>query len=414
MAIDFSDLGGQPLNQQGIDFSDLGGTPVPTNTAPSSLDQVKAGIKQVADSPDIQPFNGINPFTKPKGTPVEQVLGSMRQLYSLPLRFSQTLGMASQPVADYTAEKLGQVGVNPYASAAAAMVAGAAADPRSWVPMGGMSVDHPGELPTEVAEVREARTGVPARQFKALYKDPGAIFAGKNIKGAGQAIGAAKEAAGIDLGVSGNPASLTPENIERINPTKATKIEDINTVIGKINSGQAPSPQEAQNALDSVNSILSQPSVQNNRDVFRQWNIVKTHINNALQNVAPDVRAANQQYARESLGEDFSGLHAVNKNGKPSKLGLIAQTVPAAIGALLGHLIPHLNTLEGTAAGYELGKTIDQLYHAPYVAGLQTAAGAVADRALDPALSATEQIQTSPQVMALVARYMQQQKKNGN
>lgn len=369
--------------------------------------QIQAGVQQVASQPDIQPFNGINPFTKPTGGPVQQVLGSMRQVASLPLRYSATLGQASQPVADATADTLGKAGVNPYVSAGTAMIAGVAADPRSWVPIGGVSAEHPNSLPLDVAQSREARTGVPARQFQALYKDPGAIFSGGNVEQAGANIGAAKEAAGINPGVTNDLSSLTAENIDRINPTKAMKLDDINNVLGKVTNGQVPTPQEAQNALDGVNGILSQPSIQNNRDMYRQWSAIKTHINDALGQAAPDVKTANAAYAREKLGQAFSGTNAVNKSGTPSKLAMLAQQVPGAVGGAIGGA---LGGTGGAAIGYEGGKMLSSLYHAPIVAGLQTAAGSVANRAVNPILSLIEKAGTSPQAQAFVARYLQQQK----
>jgi hypothetical protein len=407
-----------------------------------------------------------------------------------PARLSNTLGQASQPAADYTAEKLGGMGVNPYISAATGMATGMAADPRSWVPTEGVSIEHPNELSLKVAQAREARTGVKARDFQRLYKDPGAIFAGNEVQQAGADIGSAKVVAGIDPGVTNDLSSLTPENIDRINPTKAMKLDDINTVLAKLkNEGQGElpviqagskmgdphalfayndqfgpggtarsiynvfgdpqhpalqtrgwgssistedaqqagipitgrlpnsmqyepigsaklTPQEAQNALDSVNSILSQPSVQNNRDVFRQWSAVKTHINEALGKVAPGVRAANQTYAREKLGQTFAPLSAVNKSGTPSKLAMLAQQVPGAVGGTVGGA---LFGPGGAAAGYELGKMANSVYHAPLMAGLQTAAGSAVDSAVNPLLSALEKMGTSPQVQALVARYLQGQ-----
>lgn len=483
----------------------------------NALNQAKVGVGQVASQPDLQPFKGVNPFSKPQGGPVDQVLGSMRQVANLPLRFSQTLGAASQPVSEWTAGKLGEAGVNPYVSAGAGMLAGAAVDPRSWVPIsgeipksagsaelpvmqpgattgephalfayndnfgpdgaerslynvfgdkehpvikqtghgssitkadldkagipvvgrqpnslkyqpldelsapsapdqgflaqrGGVSLEHSNELPLKVAQGREARTGVPARQYQALYKDPGAIFAGGKIDEAGANIGKAKAAAGIDPGVTSDLSSLTPENIDRINPTKAAKMDDINSVLGKITNNQLPSPQEAQNALDSVNSIMSQPSVQNNRDVFRQWAAVKSHINESLQNVAPDVRAANQGYAKQKLGEAFSPMNAVNKSGTPSKLGMMATKLPGVVGGAVGSMVHGLPPGMGAIGGYKAGQFLDQLYHSPFAGGVQTAAGSVANRAVDPLLEALEKMGTSAPAQALVARYLEQRK----
>lgn len=266
------------------------------------------------------------------------------------------------------------------------------------------TAEQPDQLPLNVAQAREARTGVPARQFQALYKDPGAIFSGGNLPQAGADIGSAKAAAGINSGVTNDLSSLTPENIDRINPTKAIKIEDINTVIGKITGSQSPSPQEAQNALDSVNSILSTPSVQNNRDVFRQWSAIKTHLNDALGQVAPGVKEANQVYAREKLGQAFAPMAAVNKSGTPSKLGMLAQKVPGAIGGAIGGAV---GGTPGAVIGYEAGQGLSGLYHAPFVAGLQTAAGAMANSAIGPALTAAEQNIPGPLLQAYLNRYGQ-------
>lgn len=388
------------------DFKPPANEAVSQTNSPDLSSQIQAGVQQAASSPDVQPFpnRGINPFTKPEGGPVQQVLGSMRQMASLPLRYSATLGQASQPVSEFTAEKLGGAGVNPYVSAGAGMIAGVAADPRSWTPIGGVSAEHPNELSENIAQAREARTGVKARDFQRLYKDPGAIFAGGKVEQAGQQIGAAKEAVGINPGVTNDLSTLTPENIERINPTRTMKLDDVNSVLSKVMNGQVPTPQEAQNALDSVNSILSQPSVQNNRDVFRQWSAIKTHINDALGQAAPAVRTANQAYAREKLGQTFAPMSAVNKGGTPSKLAMLAQQIPGAVGGAVGGAIAGPG---GAAVGYEGGKMLSGVYHAPFIAGLQTAAGSAINKTIDPVIEALQKAGTSPQVQAFVARYLQ-------
>lgn len=379
-------------------------------------DSFNNAVGQVTSQPEFQPFQGGIPkvsdvLDTKNPSALGQVMGTARKMVSLPARFSQTLGSASEPVSNAVTEGLGygsaRVGhpLPAWLSATAGMAGGMAADPRSYIPGGGVAKEQSSFLPDSVAEAREARTGVPARQFKALYKDPSAIWAGDKQVQAGQAIGEAKEAAGINPGITHDVESLTPENLDRINPTKAVKIDDISTVLQKIKDGTKPSPQEAQNALDSINSILNTKLPDK---VFRQWTIVKGHINNALQDVAPDVRAANQAFAHEALGNDFAGMDAVNKNGKPSKLGLIARGGAGLAGALAGHLIPGMNTPEGIFAGYQAAKYANQAYHAPFVAGLQTAAGAYADRFLNPAISGAEKTVTSPAVLAYVQRYLAQ------
>lgn len=398
------------MNEYGSNGNDNSTSIVPSN----AVQQIQNGVQQVASQPDIQPFNGINPFSQPQGGPVQQVLGSMRQVASLPLRYSATLGQASQPVADATAESLGKAGVNPYVSAAAAMIAGAASDPRSWTPTGGISMEHPNELPLDVAQAREARTGVPARKFQALYKDPGALFAGNNINQAGQDVGAAKEAAGISQGVQhGDLDSLNPENIQMVRSPRAAGREALNSILLKkaqndgVIEGSGITPDELNLALADSNNRLSK--LQPGSATFQQESAIKSNLQNILEQIAPDVKKANATYAREKLGQSFAPMNGVNKNGTPSKLGLMAQGGSAAIGALLGHLVPGVNSLEGAGVGAMVGKTANQLYHAPFVAGLQTAGSAVANRAIDPVITAIQQMSTSPQAQALVARYMQNQ-----
>lgn len=318
-------------------------------------------------------------------------------------------GYMAQKLANMTGAGNQNMAPTDYAAATAGMAVSAIPQLLASKFLAGKPIENAEGLPLNIAQTREARTGVPARDFQRLYKDPGAIFAGGNVQQAGAEIGTAKAAAGINPGVTNDLASLTPENIDRINPSKEIKFDDINEVLGGMRNGEFPTPQKAQNALDSVNNILSQPSVQNNRDVFRQWSAIKTHINNALGEVAPDIRQANAAFAREKLGQTFAPMSAVNKSGTPSKLAMLAKKVPASLGAAIGGSIGGLG---GAAAGYEAGSGFSSLYHAPYIAGLQTAAGAVADRALDPILSGIQRNASGPALQAYLEQYYRQ--KNGN
>lgn len=361
-----------------IDFQPVDQGNAPIDFQPS--DQTSSPPTQSTNSPDIggsiSKYLGYAQKAVPyvsafaSGNPMEGV-----SQYAAP-KIADAMTQGANYLGGQVAEQGGKYFPNasPIIPAAAGFVTSIAANPLNYAGVSETGTPSAGSegLDPAVAASREARTGVPARQFQALYKDPGAIFAGDGLKQAGQDIGTAKVAAGIDPGVTNNIASLTPDNIDRINPTKATKIDDIQTVLGQIQNGQPPTPQQAQNALDSVNSILSQPTVQNNQDVFRQWSAVKTHINNALADVAPDVKSANQAYAREKLGQNFEGMEPVNKSGKPSKLGLMARGTSAAAGGVIGALTGG-HPVFGAGAGYEVGKYLDQAYHAPYVAGLQTA-----------------------------------------
>ncbi len=161
-------------------------------------------------------------------------------------------------------------------------------------------------------------------------------------------------------------------------------------------------PQEAADGLKAVNSILSQPSIQGNQDVYRQWSAIKTHLNNALGEVAPDVKAANTAYAREKLGQTFAPMNAVNKSGTPSKLGMMAQQIPKTAGAAIGGSI--FGT-PGAVAGWKAGELASGMYHAPYVAGIQTAAGGLANKVIGPGLNATERSIPGPLIQAYLAQY---------
>lgn len=492
-------------DQKAADF--LGSSPAVNNA-----------LQTIGSQPEMQPFQKGYPklsdvVDTQNPNALGQTLGTLRKLYGLPMRFSQTLGAASEPVTDAVTDYLGKLrnengeNINPYVNAAVGMAAGVAVDPRSYVPIsekavkapskadlpvmqvskigeptalfdhndpntgkssymiqgdpaihgysttpnvpfetlqqkgipvvgktqkaaqlghepldvipqsvppgssqgffekrGGVAFQNPDELPLNVAQAREARTGVAARDFQRLYKDPGAFLKGGKVKEVGAQIGVAKEAAGIDPGVTNDLASLTPDNIDRINPTKAVKIEDINTVIDKMRQKQIPTPQEAQNALDSVNSILSQPSVQNNRDVFRQWSAVKTHINSGLGQAAPEVRAANSAYAREKLGQTFSPLSAVNKSGTPSKLAMLARQIPGAVGGAVGGT---LFGPWGAMGGYSAGMSASAAIHSPFMAGIQTAGGAIANQGI----ASFERGLTNSAVQSLMADYVQQRGK---
>lgn len=397
MAIDFQPLDSgskidfQPIDQASTPSSDYG------DMASKAIGYAQKAVPYVAAFASGNPMEGVSQYAAPK--------------------IADAASQAANYLGGQVAEKGGQAFPNIPAAipAAAGMATSIAANPLNYVGLGETGFKGgPSELPAATAASREARTGVNARDFQRLYKDPGSFFAKGDTNQAGKAIGDAKTAAGIDLGVNNNVTSLTPDNIDRINPSKSMKMDDINNVLGKITSGQPPTPQEAQNALDSVNSILSQPSVQNNRDVFRQWSAIKTHINNSLGEVAPDVKAANQDFARLKLRDTFASSDAVNKNGKTSKLGMMAKGGSAAMGALLGSFAPGGHPFMGAEAGYALGRTANQIYHSPYAAGLQTAIQSYLDQNAGSGLANVENAGAVPSASAIAAYLQNRNQNQGN
>lgn len=429
---------GQPINatMESIaqPFRDIGNAVIPY-------------AQQALSRPEVQPFQGINPFSKPQGGPVQQALGAAGQIASLPLRWSATLGQASGPVSEYVAENnqpgtmtnkvfsslvsgpiFGQtktvqnVVANPYASAMAGMVAGAAADPRSYVPASGLSAEHPNELPLKVAQSREARTGIPASQFQQLSRDPGALWAKGDISQVGEQLGKAKIKSDINLGVQHNDVgTLTPENIKMARSPRVVGKDALSSITDDLQAARELVPDatpEEHIALadihpDTVNKALIDSNARLNKlipgtDQYRAESAIKSNLQNVLQNVAPDVKAQNAAYARLKLRDAFKGYEPLNKNQTPSKLALIAKQVPKALGAAVGNA---LFGPAGAVGGWKAGEWAADLYHAPRIAGLQTAVGSVAGKPVNQLLLALEKMGTSPQAQALVARYLQQ---NGN
>ncbi len=66
------------------------------------------------------------------GDPIQDSLNTAKQILEFPSRLSQNLGELSGPVSEMAATHLGAMGLEPHVSAALAMAAGMAVDPRSY------------------------------------------------------------------------------------------------------------------------------------------------------------------------------------------------------------------------------------------------------------------------------------------
>lgn len=250
--------------------------------------------------------------------------------------------------------------------------------------------------PGIAARLKQMRTGVEASSFERLRRDPTAFFNPASRKEAGAAIGAAKQQAGVNMGVTDDISSLTKENLGKArNPmAAASKAQDaiadkISTTL-ESNPGLAPSEairssgitaDEAATALDGINKRLAklERSEGAGSPSFQKWTAIKSHIQTVLDEVAPNVRAANSEFSRIALRDKFMEPMPVNQSGTMSKISTFGFT-PAGAG---------VGAVAGGPVGAVIGAAAVQAARSPFLAGLGTATRGLIDKITDPALTAT-------------------------
>lgn len=89
-------------------------------------------MRQIGSQPSMQPINSLNPIPEATGDPTKDVLNSAKSIAEFPFRLSQTMGKLSEPTENMVVEHLGKLGLPAPISAALAMAAGMAVDPRNW------------------------------------------------------------------------------------------------------------------------------------------------------------------------------------------------------------------------------------------------------------------------------------------
>lgn len=193
-------------------------------------------------------------FLQPLTNAAERVQSSMPMVAGMiapPLGMAQYAGskinQASGQLGESVSEKLGEAGVNPYASAALGMGAAIASNPLSYLnPEIGLTTKlAPAKgAPSLNARLAERATGVKASSFERLRRDPGAFFSLASREKAGEAIGAAKIEAGVSPGVTNNITSLTKKNLEKARNVSSAGAKAENAIIQKIEnaleSGELP------------------------------------------------------------------------------------------------------------------------------------------------------------------------------
>lgn len=172
-----------------------------------------------------------------------------------------------------------------------------------------------------LARLGEAMSGVPAKDIKYLFKNPSVLFKPGSRDAAGKAIGEAKLAAGVNPGITKDISSFTPTNVSKaINPEK-TGSEALARVSESLGNGAKPSIEDVGDALKHVGDKIK-VGMRQGQDVSELINI-QTHLNTTLEELAPNVQAARQEFAPLAQRDKFMKIFPTNKNGTISKANLL-------------------------------------------------------------------------------------------
>jgi hypothetical protein len=251
--------------------------------------------------------------------------------------------------------------------------------------------------PGIASRIKQMRTGVEASAFEQLRRDPTAFFNRTPRAEAGEAVGQAKVNAGINPGVTKDPASLTSENMQKarspmVSANKAQDqiVEDLQAARELLGPGASMdklvetagiTPDQTATALKGLNKRLTKIERSEGRgsESFRDFAAIKDHFQNILENVAPEVKAANKDFSRVALRDKFMEPFPVNQAGTMSKISTFGGApVAGGVGAVLGGPV-----------GAAVGAVAFQAARSPFVAGLGTAVRGLADKAIDPLISGT-------------------------
>lgn len=251
--------------------------------------------------------------------------------------------------------------------------------------------------PGIAARLKQMRTGVEASAFEQLRRDPLAFITTKAREEAGKDIGTAKVNAGVNLGVTSDIRSLNKENVSRArNPMAAANkaqdeiAESISAATDLLGPEASPkevidlagiTPDQASTALDGINKRLArlERTEGHQSPSFQKWTAIKSHVQTILEEVAPEVRAANKEFSRVALRDKFMEPMPVNQTGTMSKISTFGFT-PAGAG---------VGAVAGGWPGAVAGAAVIQAARSPFLAGAGTAARGLIDKILDPALTGT-------------------------
>lgn len=353
-------------------------TQPPTPESPDPQMAIE-GLRPQGSNPAMQ---GLSAALQSLGlTPESNPLKAAANMATGPTKVGQTFNEGSEVIGGNTAEFLGSKGVPAPVSATGGMLAQILSNPLSYVagPESKVNV-RLGRAPSEGsmgARFNSMRTGVDAQSFDRLRRDPSAFFA-KPTSETGPKIGTAKANSGINLGVRPDKIeTLTPENISKARTPNIAGKKALDEIMESISEGRKPTPDAVSTALQNSNTRLSK--LNPGTDPYFQETAIKSNLQNLLEQVAPEVKAANKDYSRSALREEFMQPFPVNQNGAFSKINAFgfAPAMAVAGGSVAG------------GPGAILAAILAQAARSPYVAGATTAARGGLDKLIDPLINAT-------------------------
>lgn len=235
-----------------------------------------------------------------------------------------------------------------------AALAGIAQEPKvlNEIPGVPQVVDYAKRAGTQVgkglARLGEAASGVKAQDIKQLFKNPGQLWHTGSREAAGQAIGDAKLAAGVNPGITEDIKSFTPSNVFKATKSDAVGEKALNQVAEAVSSGGKPSVEDVGDALKHVSKQIK-AGLNQGLDTSELQNI-QAHLNTVLEDIAPNVQAARQEFAPLAQRDKFLKLFPTNKNGTISKANLLYLNTIAK-GATIPFRAPITTGLVTSAAG---------------------------------------------------------------
>lgn len=368
-----------------------------------SDDEIRSAANGASQSQSSGFMDTVGSAMSKIGQSMPLVAGAISPGYGLAVDYlTRQAPQQSEELGGAVAEYAGKQGANPYVGAGLGMAASIASNPLTYAPAPKIdfALKPAKGTPSISARIKQMRTGVEAKAFDQLRRDPGAFINRTPRDVAGKAIGRAKEEAGVNLGVTGDIKSLTPENLSLArNPVGVASraqdkiASDLETAVELLGPNASPkeiiglakiTPDDASKALDGINIKLNrlERSEGAGGKNFQKWSTVKSHVQSILDEVAPGVREANKDFSRVALRDKLMQPFPMNQNTAFSKINAFGFAPAIGIaGATMG------------GGGVGLGAmAAAQAVRSPFVAGLGTAIRGGLDKAIDPLLSRTSRM----------------------
>lgn len=190
------------------------------------------------------------------------------------------------------------------------------------------------------ANVGEFFSGVKARDYARLAKDPAAILpealdGSKSISRAGKELGAEIQKVGLKKGINpGDPkyAKSVSEAWDKIEQKVGSDALEFNTESAVRDGIADMTPQELYKVNKDVSKLMKFAPDAKDKEVMRLRAILSDATRERLGQLAGDYAKASSEYARSAVGDTFTNLLPLTKYGKPS-IGRAGFTGMLASGA---------------------------------------------------------------------------------